>query len=622
MVMNFFVENIYSVIVIPLWVSLLILLGKLFGVISSKKVINVVTLLSTVFSLIMAIGAFVYTATNKGFVTESTIPFITISNFNFLIGTYIDGVTTWFLLLAVIVSLLVQIYSISYMKDDISYARFFAYLNLFNFSMFGLILSPNLFQMYIFWELVGLVSYLLIGFWYKKEDVSIAAKRTFIINRIGDFAFLSGIILSAYIILTNLGNISSVSIPFSEMMSISAQIYGCTSDGIFILTCVLLLFGSIAKSAQFPLHSWLIDAMKGPTPVSALIHSATMVAAGVFLLIRLYPLYSLSNIILNIISVIGLVTAIMCSYSAITQTDIKKILAYSTNAQLGLMFLAVGSCSVTVGLFHLTSHAFAKAMLFLVAGTVIHYLNFNQDIRFAGGLRKYLPVCAFTFLIGIFSLTGILFAGFTSKELIFYSLIENNHYLYAVIFVIVAFMTAYYLFRLYFYLFEGEENFDIKSAKKSSILMTYTPTIFGFFIILLWFIFPKSSHVSLAIINYFVIAIAALSSYWFFRHRDLNIKIPILYKVSYNAFYADEVNKFVHNLYVLIMKMLLAIEKYICDGISYLTTFLVRLFALVFSKMQTGNIQSYLVYSLFFITASFAGIILIYALIIFFSEVQ
>ncbi len=618
--MNFFVDNLYTVILIPLWIFLILVIGKMFAVIKSNRAVNALTILSSLYCLVFATGAFIKTFIQKGFASESVVPFITISKFNFTVGSYIDGVTTWFLLLAVIVSFIVQIYSFAYMKDDRNYLKFFAYLNFFNFSMFGLILSPNLFQMYIFWELVGVSSYLLIGFWFYKEDVSVASKKAFIINRIGDFSFLAGIILAAYIILSNLGNFASIALPFSEIGYISAQIFGCTSDGIFILTCILLLVASVAKSAQFPLHTWLIDAMKGPTPVSALIHSATMVAAGVFLLIRLYPLYSLSPVILNIITVIGLLTAIFCSYSALTQTDIKKVLAYSTSAQLGLMFLAVGSCSATVSLFHLTSHAFAKAMLFLIAGSVIHILSSNQDITLAGGLRKKFPILAYTFLIGIFSLSGILFSGFSSKEIIVMNLFESKSYILLALFVLVGFMTAYYLFRLYFYIFEGKSNFE-KSNQPHKIL-EYSPALLAVFVVFLWFVLPKSENILLVILNYIITIISVALAGFAYYCRNKIKKVFLLYGISYNGFYAENLISFIVILYKKLSNIVNMIEKYIFEGVSYLLTLVVKIISLCFSKMQTGNAQSYLSYSLFIMMCSFAGILLVYSLIIYFSEVQ
>ena len=461
---------------------------------------------------------------------------------------------------------------------------------------------------------------MLIGFWYKKSDASYAAKKAIIMNRIGDFSLLSGIILASYIIISNFNHYAFVSLPFSEMAHVSAQIYGCTSDGIFIVTCILLLLGAVAKSAQFPLHTWLVDAMKGPTPVSALIHSATMVAAGVFLLIRLYPLFSLNNVILEIISIIGILTALICSIAALTQTDIKKILAYSTNAQLGLMFLAVGMCSTTVALFHLTSHALIKAMLFLSAGVVISAIS-NQDIRFAGGLRTKLPAAAITFLIGSLSLSGLLFAGFSSKELILGSLIEGKHYVYAVLFIIVAFMTAYYLFRLYFNLFEGESKFENK-VKTPDFIMNISHCLLAIMVVLLWFVLPKSDNWIFAILTYAVAIPAIFIAYVIYSQKSILKRLPVLYELSYNAFYIDDIyNNFV-KWFNRFARFASLFDKYIFDGISYISSLNVRLLSWFLSKMQTGNVQSYLAYSMLILMISFGGIMLVYSLIMYFSEVQ
>ena len=619
--MDFFIYNIYTVILIPAWVALVIILGKLFNVMQSRRLMAGLTILSTLYALFFSAGAFIRTVIEKGFVYENVVPFLKISNFSFDIGIYLDGVSAWLLLLSVIISLIVQIYSYSYMQYDKSFMRFFAYINLFNFSVFGLFLSPNLFQTYIFWELVGIASYLLIGFWYKNTDVSQASKKAFIINRIGDFSFLTGIILSAYIILANFNHYMFVSMPYSQMPNISAQMYGCTSDGIFILTCLLLLGGAVAKSAQFPLHTWLIDAMKGPVPVSALIHSATMVAAGVFLLIRLYPLFSLNSVILEIISIIGITTAIICSFAALTKTDIKKILAYSTNAQLGLMFLAVGMCSTTVALFHLTSHAFIKSMLFLSAGVVISALNSNQDIRFAGGLRKKLPVASITFLIGALSLSGLLFAGFSSKELILGSLIENKHYIYAVLFVIVAFMTAYYMFRLYFNLFEGKERFE-NDIKTPDFLLNLSPAVLTILIVLLWFVLPKSDNWIFTAITYASVLPAIFAAYITYSQKTLLKRLPVLYELSYNAFYIDDIYANLVKGFNRFSRFSYLFDKYILNGLAYLSSLNVRLLSWFLAKMQTGNVQSYIAYSMILLMLAFGGILFVYSLIMYFSEVQ
>lgn len=619
--MDFFVENLYTVILVPLWVALIIILGKLFNVMQSRRLMAGLTIFSTLYALVFSISAFIKTVVEKGFVYENVAPFLKLANYSFDIGVYLDGISAWLLLLSAIVSLIVQIYSYSYMQYDKSFMRYFAYMNFFNFAIFGLFLSPNMFQTYVFWELVGVASYLLIGFWYKKNDVAIASKKAFIINRIGDFSLLSGIILTSYIILSNFNYYGSVAIPFSDIANISAQLYGCTSDGTFILACLLLLGGALAKSAQFPLHTWLIDAMKGPTPVSALIHSATMVAAGVFLLIRLEPLFSLNNVIVEIIAIIGILTAIICSFAALTQTDIKKILAYSTNAQLGLMFLAVGMNSTTLALFHLTAHALIKAMLFLSAGIAISALNSNQDIRFAGGLRKKLPAAGITFLIGAFSLSGLLFAGFSSKELILSGLLSEKHYVYAVLFLIVTFMTVYYIFRLYFNLFEGEQKFENK-VKTPDFIMNLSPCLLCIMVVLLWFVLPKSGHWLFAVISYAVAVPAIFLAYVIYSQKTLLRRLPLLYELSYNAFYIEDIYANLVKTFNRFSRLAYLFDKYIFDGITYISSLNVRLLSWFLSKMQTGNVQSYLAYSMMILMMSFGGIMLVYSLIMYFSEVQ
>lgn len=618
--MDFFISNIYTVILVPLWICLIILLGKLFAVLQSRRLMAGLTLASSLYVLIFSIVVFAKNLLENTFTYEFTIPFIKINEVEFSLGVYLDGISTWLLLIVAVISLLVQIYSYSYMQNDKSFMRFFAYMNLFSFSMIGLVLSPNMFQTYVFWELVGVSSYLLIGFWYKKESASIAAKKAFIMNRIGDFALLSGIIMAGYILYSNYDNIVSIALPFSDLPAISDQIYAATSDGIFIILSILLVIASIAKSAQFPLNTWLVDAMEGPTPVSALIHSATMVAAGVYLLCRLYPLYSLNSAVLTIIAVVGIVTAIICSISAISQTDIKKMLAYSTSAQLGLMFLALGACSITATMVHLTAHSFIKAMLFLIAGVVIVSQNGNQDIKLMGGLRTKLPTSAIAYLIAALSLSGLLFAGFASKDLILGNLLSGKHYVYATLFLIVAFMTAYYLFRAYFYLFEGE-NKSNNQFKTPDVILNVIIGIFAIIIIFLWFIFPKSQDLLFKVITY-IIGISAIAiSYLVYANRGVIRKIPVMFDISYNGFYLDNIYLGVVKGYKRLSRIAYLIDKYVFDAISYLFALNIRFFSWILSKLQTGKVQSYLSYALLIIMLCFGGLLLIYNLIVYFSEV-
>jgi len=634
LISDFFVNNIYTVILFPLWVFLLIILGRFFNVVQSRRVIALMTLVSTLYGIVFALGSFLYLLQNPNFTFENTYSFLKIADFEINFGVFVDNLSAVMLLVVTTISFVVQLYSSNYMFKDKSFPRFFAYLNLFNFSMLGLVLSPNLFQNYVFWELVGASSYLLIGFWYKKPSASNAAKKAFLMNRIGDFGLLVGTIAVSYFMYQYSNAVSLATVPFSSINDIGTYLYSYTSEPIFVIICVLLLFGSFAKSAQFPLHTWLADAMEGPTPVSALIHSATMVAAGVYLIARLYPIYSLSSGVMNFIGIIGLFTALICAYFAITQNDLKRILAYSTSSQLGLMFLALGAGAYTGGLFHLVTHAYFKSMLFLCSGIVIHSLFDQQDIRFMGGLRKHLPLTAICYLIGCLSISGLLFSGFYSKEMILTSLLQQNHYLFAIGFLIVALMTAFYMFRSYFVVFEGEFKGE-KEPKKTTFTLNFSISILAICTILIGCVtrkgfeefikFGSDIAQSEKFINPFFISISIaltglLLAWGFYNTKVKAFKIPILYKLSYNKFYIDNFYNFIaEKVYSTVSRICAFVDKYFVDGLVILAGLNVRALSWVLSKMQTGNFQSYLAYSVVFLAIIFTGLMFAYTMIIHYS---
>lgn len=568
------------------------------------------------------------------YIYENSWSFLKLADYQLNFGVYVDNLSVVMLLVVTSISFIVQLYSSHYMFKDKSFPRFFAYLNLFNFSMLGLVLSPNLFQNYVFWELVGVSSYLLIGFWYKKPSASFAAKKAFLMNRIGDFGLLVGTIAVSYFMYQYSDSVSLATVPFANLNDIGNFLYSYTNNGIFAIICILLLMGSIAKSAQFPLHTWLADAMEGPTPVSALIHSATMVAAGVYLIARLYPIFTLSEAVMNFIAIIGLVTALICAYFAITQNDFKRILAYSTNSQLGLMFLALGAGAYSGGLFHLVTHAYFKSMLFLCSGIVIHSLSNQQDIRFMGGLRKKLPLTALCYLIGCISISGLLFSGFYSKEMILTSLLENNHVFYGIGFLIVALMTSFYMFRSYFVVFEG----DFKGRSeigKPHLILDFSVSILAVSTILLGGIihnnFEKFIQLGneipqdLKIVNPTFIAIsialAGLLFAWIFYNTKVKpVAIRGLYQLSYNKFYIDKLYSFfTDKVYYYISKFCALFDKYIVDGVVMLSGLNVRACSWLFSKMQTGNFQSYLTYAVVFLAVIFAGIMITYTWFIYYG---
>jgi len=386
-----------------------------------------------------------------------TFEWVQAGNFHLNMGFVIDHLTALMLVIVTSVAFLVQIYTDGYMAHDPSYVRFYAYLSLFTSSMLGLVISPNLVQIYIFWELVGMCSYLLIGFWFDRKGAADACQKAFVTNRVGDFGLLLGL-LGLYW--------ATGTFEFVEMGERLTELIesGAISVGLATLFAILVFMGPAAKSAQFPLHVWLPDAMEGPTPISALIHAATMVAAGVFLIARMFPVFEEIPAVMNTIAWTGAFTAFLGASIAITQNDIKKGLAYSTVSQLGYMVMAMGVGAYGAGLFHLMTHAYFKAMMFLGSGSVIHGMeevvghdpDLAQDMRVMGGLRKYMPITAITFFIGTLAISGIPpFAGFWSKDEILGATYAANPILWAIGFA-TAGITAFYMFRMYFTTFEGD----------------------------------------------------------------------------------------------------------------------------------------------------------------------
>ena len=380
------------------------------------------------------------------------------------VGFLIDGLTAMMMCVVTFVSLMVHIYTIGYMQEDPGYQRFFSYISLFTFSMLMLVMSNNFLQLFFGWEAVGLVSYLLIGFWFKKKTAIFANLKAFLVNRVGDFGFILGIGLiasyahtlnyaEAFDAFTKAGGLAGMTLPGMDWMLIT-------------VTCICLFIGAMGKSAQFPLHVWLPDSMEGPTPISALIHAATMVTAGIFMVTRMSPLFELSDTALNFVLVIGSITALFMGFLGIIQNDIKRVVAYSTLSQLGYMTVALGLSAYPVAVFHLMTHAFFKALLFLAAGSVIIGMHHDQDIRNMGGLRKYMKITYWTSLVGSLALIGTpFFAGFYSKD----SIIEAAHASHLpgagfAIFSVTAgvFVTAFYSFRMFFLVFHGPERFRNK----------------------------------------------------------------------------------------------------------------------------------------------------------------
>jgi len=457
--MDFAYQYAWLIPVLPLAAALIIGLG----LITYNETTNKLRQANAVLS-VSAIGAAMVLSINllwsqiQGHPTYLwTFEWAQAGSFHLNMGFEIDHLASLMLVIVTTVAFLVQIYTDGYMHSDPSYVRFYAYLSLFSSSMLGLVISPNLVQIYVFWELVGMCSYLLVGFWFDRKGASEACQKAFVVNRVGDFGLLLGM-LGLYW--------ATGTFEFGEMGDRLTSLVnsGAISIGLATLFAILVFIGPAAKSAQFPLHVWLPDAMEGPTPISALIHAATMVAAGVFLIARMFPVFEGLPAVMNIIAWTGAFTAFLGASIAITQNDIKKGLAYSTISQLGYMVMGMGVGAYGAGLFHLMTHAYFKAMLFLGSGSVIHGMEgvvghdpfVAQDMRVMGGLRKYMPITATTFLIGTLAISGIPpFAGFWSKDEILDSAFHANPALWA-IGLGTAGITAFYMFRMYFNTFEGE----------------------------------------------------------------------------------------------------------------------------------------------------------------------
>src|SRR5487761_2739963 len=384
-----------------------------------------------------------------------------VGNVQFQVGFLVDRLTALMITVVSFVSLMVHIYTIGYMRDDPGYKRFFSYISLFTFSMLMLVMANNFLQLFFGWEAVGLVSYLLIGFWYTRPTAIYANLKAFLVNRVGDLGFLLGIGL----ILAHFGSLDYATVfeRAPQLAQDSIALFPDSPVSLLTVICILLFIGAMGKSAQMPLHVWLPDSMEGPTPISALIHAATMVTAGIFMVSRMSPLFELSESARSFVLVIGGITALFMGFLGIVQNDIKRVVAYSTLSQLGYMTVALGASAYSVAVFHLMTHAFFKALLFLAAGSVIIGMHHDQDIRNLGGLRKYLPITWLTALIGSLALIGTpFFSGFYSKDSIIEAVGHSHlagHSFASFAVVAGVFITAFYTFRMYFLVFHGEERF-------------------------------------------------------------------------------------------------------------------------------------------------------------------
>ncbi|MEH7110386.1 NADH-quinone oxidoreductase subunit L [Bacillus sp. JJ1764] len=597
-------ENAWLIPLFPL-LSFVILLfiGKRLKE-ASAYVGILLTLASLVFSILVLIERFSEPTFLKQF------NWLTIGDLHLTAGFEVNQLNALMLFIVSLVSCLVHTYSKGYMHGDERFPVFYAYLGLFTFAMLGLVLSPNLLQTYIFWELVGVGSFLLIGFYFYKEEAKAAAKKAFIMTRIGDVGLLIGMILLFW---------QTKSFEYREIFH--AVEGGAVSQTMITLTAILIFIGAVGKSGQFPLHTWLPDAMEGPTPVSALIHAATMVAAGVYLVAALFPLFLASKTALLTIAVIGAFTAIFAASIGLVQTDIKRVLAYSTVSQLGYMMLALGSAGYVAGVFHLMTHAFFKALLFLAAGSVIHAVH-TQNIEEMGGLWKKLKLTGPLFLIGTLAISGVpLLSGFFSKDEILVAAWEGGHPILFLLALIAAFFTAFYMFRLFFMVFTGEARSDMKNVHESPTNMTLPMIILGVLAVIAgyvntpWFgsflgdwlvdgnealghghiegpawIMIAATVVSLLgiYLAWLIYGKRSISRNWLSGQGDM------LHTILYNKYYIDEFYQMtVVAITTAISYFCKFIDVFLVEGIVKGVVGFVQGLGTMGSKMQTGQVQTY-----------------------------
>jgi NADH-quinone oxidoreductase subunit L len=565
-------------------------------------------------SFILSIPVFLQVASDEQAISQHLYTWIPAGDFDIPVTLFVDQLTATMLLVVSGVGLLVHIYSVGYMHGDPGLYRFFSYLPLFVFSMLMLVMANNFLVLFVFWEAVGLCSFLLIGFWYRRRSAAAAAKKAFIVNRVGDFGFGIGILL----IFVTYGTI--------EYADVFDMVGDATQTTITVIA-LLLFTGAIGKSAQLPLFVWLPDAMEGPTPVSALIHAATMVTAGIFVLARAYPIVSQSADAMMVISIVGAATAFVAATIAVTQYDIKKVVAYSTVSQLGFMAFAIGTGAWIAAIFHLVTHAFFKGLLFLGAGSVIHGMHEEQDMRKMGGLKKYMPVTYWTFLIGAAANAGIIpLAGFWSKDEIILGTWLYDHTVIMVVAFATAFFTSLYMFRAVFMTFHGEERFDPDEVHphESPKVMTLPLIVLAIFAATIGFIgfppedgwfhhfldpaFPGIPHpdVALSTIIIFASISTAIALSGLFIQYMAYVKKSIspagiagllgpLYKLAANRWYLDEIYDvlIVRPLVGLSMFLWRFVDVQVIDGTVNGVASLVNFTSQQWRRAQTGLIANY-----------------------------
>ncbi|MBQ6515852.1 NADH-quinone oxidoreductase subunit L [bacterium] len=627
--MEFLTENLIIVLILPLLFGVLTMVSKFFGLNLNKKFMIISGLISSFLGFAFCFPLVLMFDNSCNY--QYLLPFIDINNFIINIGIEFGQTELILASLLYFVGFIIQIYSVSYMPKE-KHNRYFALINMFIFTMAAFIFSPNLFQFYIFWELIGLFSYLLIGFDYQNAENGTSAKKVFLINRIGDFCLLSGIVISSYLMYTNGNNINLTQLPFDEINLIASNLYGYTTPLVFGILCSLFIIAALCKSAQFPFSSWLIHAMAAPTPVSALIHSATLVTAGFILFLKLTPLFIWAPEILTVTVWIVLISAIITSVSAITQDRVKKILAYSTSAHLGIMFMLAALGQFQIAVIYLIAHGIVKSILFCNSGISDTITN-EKNMFNLPALYKQNKTGLICVLLAIISITGIAGIGFQEKNYIYEILKPFNFYKYA--FITAGVLCSIYLSRMFFAVFV--QNNSDKSPDKVPQLMDLSLILLTIGLIALSFTAPYKFTNALFLIPLLVFGICG---FIYYKKRNL-YKIPLLYSLSYNGFFADNILEFVFvkpfgavvfifnytekyiNLsykllvktFYLIVKLFDLTERHLINQITIQSVRISKKSSILFSKLQNNNTQTYINYGIMILTIAVVCLLIIYKLL-------
>ena len=565
-------QNLWMLLILPLFAVLFTIIPSAYIALPKRRITLGLTIISSSVSLIISLIYAGYLLHHPNETLETNFVFLNSGAFKIHIGAFMDKISVFVLLIFNIIALTCGIFSYKYMQNKEDFSRFFVLLNLFIFSMTGLILSANLIQFYIFWELTGVFSYLLIGFYYKRPASEKAARKTFLINKIGDFALLAAVLNFSYFLIQDTDAIFYPLLTLNDVSTWGLMAYVQVGSFVYTAICLFIVAAAVIRASQFPFQVWLVDAMEAPTPANSLIHGAILTSAGAYLIIRLYPALMLSPVVLKIIALIGIITAITCAVIAIAQNDIKKILAFSTASQLGLIFTALGCGAYSGAVFQLGTHALAKTLMFLVAGVILHK-TLNRNVKFLGGLREYTPILAAGWLIGVLSLSGVFFSGFYSKEMILNHMYESRQFVFLGLCIFAVLLNVVYLFRSYFIIFEGHykgsydfsqdedkkyDGIDKFMLSALGILATLTAFSGGFiaadfqkYIYIIKQKFYLVRHPELEI-SLFIAAFLTIYLMWqIYGVRKFKIKrIRMIYRFVVLQFYINKLFEFVYNILI------------------------------------------------------------------------